>query len=138
MILLEENTLDNMDELICNYADKGMFDVEPKVLDLDDEEKIAIDGSIIVIPELSLKLMSATVYNKNSNTNSYEPDFCITLIYDIGTRKLENYKYYEQDGFAISLYNYLAAIGKRDVTAKYVCNLKCKLYRREQSGEQEK
>ena len=43
----------------------------------------------------------------------YITDFSLTLIYEENESNPDNYLYWEQDGYSISVYNYLNSICKR-------------------------
>ena len=59
------------------------------------------------IPELGLNLHEGVFCNYDGEEGGYLPDFAITVVKEEGQ---EEWIYYEQDGFLITLANYLHGI----------------------------
>ena len=70
----------------------------------DEEYQIIRCGWWVHIPELDLCLHEGTFLVYDENEQEFMPDFSITLIRENGQ---DGWRYYEQDGFVISLANWL-------------------------------
>lgn len=90
-----ESVIAEMEELI---------EVPEEIMEEDTEYRIIRSGWWVCIPELDLCLHEGIFLNFEEEEQNYMPDFCITVIRENGQ---EGWLYYEQDGFLISLANWL-------------------------------
>lgn len=74
-----------------------------------DEHRIYVDDIRIVIPELGISVREGTFCNYDEEEENYLTDFSITLIYDADEEDASNYLYWEQDGPAVTIHNFLSA-----------------------------
>lgn len=103
-----------LDEAIDAYYEQEEFDEEEYVI---QDESIGADAIVTFGPawrvlDKSLIIVEGTYCNYNPETNEYDPDWSLTLIYDNIPDKLfdvNKYVYYEQDAPMISIHNYLRA-----------------------------
>ena len=89
------------------------FDEE--IAEKNSENMLTVEGYYVSVPELGLRLRDGTIFTWRQN--SYEPDLSVTVVYG----ESEKWLYYEQDGYAITLYNYLG--GK--MSLERIENLEC-------------
>lgn len=81
---------------------------------LSDDCILELDCSPgVLIPSLGLVLRSGTVSVKSEDSGEFEPDFCVTVIYDGNHEDWDEYLLYEQDGFVVSLHNFLWQTGRQ-------------------------
>lgn len=78
-------------------------------LESDEDYQIVISGWQVNIPELGLNLHEGIFCNYDEAEGGYLPDFAITVVKEEGQ---DEWIYYGQDGFLITLANYLH--GKTD------------------------
>lgn len=99
--------LGKVEEII---AEMDLMDVPDNILESDDNYEIVISGWWVHIPELGLNLHGGIFCNYDKEEDAYLPDFSITVVKEEGQ---EEWIYYEQDGFVITLANLLH--GKMDI-----------------------
>lgn len=89
----DENTYYESYEIRNNYIEPDM---------------IYTDGDKIIISDLGLMIIEGVYCNYNEDTDEYEPDFGLTLIYEnIDEEDLNNFVYFEQDPPVTAIHNYL-------------------------------
>lgn len=105
MILIKkEYTLDEIEEAIgeLGLSFAGYDQVENT--DVDDYQ-FYVSRWCIYIPELSIYLRDGVFSLWYEEENDYLPDFCVTVVY-LNKDDINNWEYWEQDGFVITLLNY--------------------------------
>lgn len=86
----------------------GMQDV---IIEYGADESYAImryGDYIVVIPELRISLYEGMCFRKDEDSETYEPDFNLTLIYEENNSEPENYLYWEQSGFVGTCANFMS------------------------------
>ena len=82
---------------------------------------ISYDTNIYVqIPDLGIQLHQGLLYSRGWGSSDYEVDAAITVIREINSTSVDTFIYFEDDGFAVSLHNYLNCSGSNrpDLTDK--------------------
>ena len=85
-------------------------EVPDDIMESDEEYQIVISGWWVNIPELGLDLHEGIFCCNDGEEKAYLPDFAVTVVKEQGQ---EEWIYYEQDGFLITLANYMR--GKKDL-----------------------
>lgn len=80
------------------------LDVPDDAMEGKEDYQIVISGWWVQIPELGIQLYEGTYCNFDENEQEYMPDFSITVIKEEGEA---DWIYYEQEGFLITLSNWL-------------------------------
>lgn len=89
-------------------------DVADDVMESGEDYQIVISGWWVQIPELGLNLHEGVFCSYDETEKMYLPDFSVSVVVESGEENKEgDWLYYEQDGFVITLANYLS--GKMDV-----------------------
>lgn len=96
-----EESLAEMEELA---------EVPDDIMESGEDYQIVISGWWVHIPKLGLNLHEGIFCNYEKEEGGYLPDFAVTVVKEEGK---EEWIYYEQDGFLITLANYLR--GKKDL-----------------------
>ena len=81
-----------------------LFDIPDELVEGDEEYRITRCGWWAYISELDLCLHEGTFFVYDEDEQEFMPDFSLTLIRENGQ---DGWLYYEQDGFVISLANWL-------------------------------
>ena len=84
--------------------------VADDIMESGEDYQIVISGWWVYIPDLGLNLHEGIFCNYDEEEGGYLPDFAITVVKE---EEQEEWIYYEQDGFLITLANYLH--GKTDL-----------------------
>jgi len=82
---------------------------------------ISYDTNIYVqIPDLEIQLHQGLLYSRGWGSSDYEVDAAITVIREINSISDDTFIYFEDDGFAVSLHNFLNSAGpnRPDLTDK--------------------
>ncbi|MDE6231949.1 MAG: hypothetical protein K2M60_01175 [Lachnospiraceae bacterium] len=92
-----------------------LYDIPYDIMESDENYQIVISGWWVHIPELGLNLHEGIFCNYDKEKRAYLPDFSITVLKEETGKKTKEgeWLYYEQDGFVITLFNYLH--GKTDI-----------------------
>lgn len=82
----------------------------------DRDERRYVCGIIryniyVKIPDLGIQLHEGLLYSRILPLTDYEADAAITLIRAIDSPSDDAFIYFEDDGFAVSLHNYLNCVG---------------------------
>ena len=113
-----EMSLDEMEE----YLYENDF-TDIAIEDEDETMQLIVKEPCIFIPELELYLRSGTVCNWNEKEEQYLADFDVTVVYEVDS--IGDCVYYEQDGFMLTVLNYLNASGRssevRDINQLRCC-----------------
>ncbi|WP_276949373.1 hypothetical protein [Acetatifactor muris] len=107
--------LDMVEEAV---SEMDLFDVADDIMESDENYQIVISGWQAYVPELGLALHAGVFCQYDESEQAYLPDFSVTVIKEAEERMKEtkegDWLYYEQDGFVITLANYLH--GKMEIS----------------------
>ena len=87
-------------------AETDTFDVPDDIAEIDDNYQLVISGWYVKIPSLNLYLRAGVMCLWDEDEKVYMPDFDVTVIYG-DENELSSYLYYEQDGFVVTVNNWL-------------------------------
>lgn len=87
-------------------SEMDFSEVEDDIAETDEDMQLVICGWYVHIPELNLNLREGVVCIWDEEENMFMPDFSVTVIYD-GDIEGKEWLYYEQDGFVVTLANWL-------------------------------
>ncbi len=97
-------------------SEMELYDVPDDIMESDEDYQIIISGWQVYIPELGIALHEGVFCNYDEEEQAYLPDFSVTVIKEAAEEETKEgeWLYYEQDGFVITLANYLH--GKMDIS----------------------
>lgn len=81
-------------------------DVEDDIAEADEDMQLVISGWYVYLPSLDIQLREGVVCIWDSEEGLFMPDFAVTVVYE-GDKPSEEWLYYEQDGFVVTLANWL-------------------------------
>ena len=110
--------LGEVEEILAEM--EQLAEVPDDVMESDEDYQIVISGWQVYIPELGLNLHEGVYCNYDEGEGGYLPDFAITVVKEEGQ---DEWLYYEQDGFLITLANYLH--GKTSLGSGQLGQLSC-------------
>ncbi len=85
-----------------------LFYVADDVMESGEDYQIVISGWWVHIPELDINLQEGVFCNYDEEEQAFLPDFSITVIREADAEGKEGeWLCYEQDGFAVTLANYM-------------------------------
>lgn len=87
-------------------AEMDLSEVDDDIAETDEDTQIVISGWYVYLPELNLKLHEGIVGIWDEEMKDYMPDFAVTVVYE-GDSDNTDYIYFEQDGFVITMANWL-------------------------------
>src|SRR5574344_592985 len=87
-------------------SEMDLLEVEDDIAETDEDMQLVISGWYVTIPELNLNLREGLVCVWDEEEKLFMPDFAITVIYE-GEIESKDWIYYEQDGFVVTLANWL-------------------------------
>lgn len=110
-----------------------LFEVEDKlsemelvaddtVAEVDDDMELVLSGWWVYIPDLNISLRQGTVCIWDEEEKIFMPDFDVTVVYEGNVTESE-WLYYEQDGFAITLANWLSGKLDMEILEQLWCEL---------------
>lgn len=99
--------LGQVEEIIAGME---LAEVPDDILESGEDYEIVISGWWVHVPELGLNLYEGIFCNYDKEEDAYLPDFSVTVVKE---EEEEEWIYYEQDGFVITLANFLH--GKMDI-----------------------
>lgn len=119
----ETHRLGEVEEVICNME---LFDVPDDLMESEDDYQIVISGWWVEIPQLGITLHEGVFCNYDESEQAFLPDFSVTVIKELSGEEMKegDWLYYEQDGFAITLANYLQGemdISRIEQLSCYIC-----------------
>lgn len=90
-------------------SEMDLFYVADDIMESGEDYQIVISGWWIAIPELGLNLHEGVFCCYKEEEQAFLPDFSITVIRESAEEEIQegDWLYYEQDGFVITLANYL-------------------------------
>ena len=94
--------LGEVEEILAEMGQ--LAEVPDDIMESDEDYQIVISGWQVHIPELGLNLHEGIYCNYDEEEGGYLPDFAVTVVKEEGQ---DEWLYYEQDGFLITLANYL-------------------------------
>lgn len=87
-------------------SEMDLLEVEDDIAETDEDMQLVISGWYVAIPELNLNLREGVVCVWDEEEKLFMPDFAVTVIYE-GDIESKDWIYYEQDGFVVTLANWL-------------------------------
>ena len=87
-------------------SEMDLLEVEDDITETDEDMQLVISGWYVAIPELNLNLREGVVCVWDEEEKIFMPDFAVTVIYE-GDIEGKEWIYYEQDGFVVTLANWL-------------------------------
>lgn len=95
--------LGDVEEIISEMEFEDRCD---EIVEIDDDLQLVISGWYVVVPSLSLTLRAGVACAFDEEAGMFMPDFDVTVLYE-DELMADKWIYYEQDGFCISLGNWL-------------------------------
>lgn len=83
-----------------------LIDIADDIAEIDDDMQIVISGWSVYIESLNLTLRQGTACVWDESSGVFMPDFDVTIAYE-GNIESQEWLYYEQDGFVVTLDNWL-------------------------------
>ena len=77
-----------------------------EIVEIDDDLQLVISGWYVVVPSLSLTLRAGVACAFDEEAGMFMPDFDVTVLYE-DELTADKWIYYEQDGFTVTLANWL-------------------------------
>ena len=87
-------------------SEMDLSEVEDDIAETDEDMQLVISGWHVHIPELNLNLREGVVCIWDEDEEMFMPDLAVTVIYE-GDIENKEWLYYEQDGFVVTLANWL-------------------------------
>ena len=95
--------LGDIEEII---SEMGFEDRCDEIVEIDDDLQLVISGWYVVVPSLSLTLRAGVACAFDEEAGMFMPDFDVTVLYEYELTA-DKWIYYEQDGFTVTLANWL-------------------------------
>ena len=95
--------LGDIEEII---SEMGFEDRCDEIVEIDDDLQLVISGWYVVVPSLSLTLRAGVACAFDEEAGMFMPDFDVTVLYE-DELMTDEWIYYEQDGFTVTLANWL-------------------------------
>lgn len=97
-------------------SEMELYDVPDDIMESEEDYRIVISGWWVHIPELGLALHEGVFCNYDREEHAYLPDFAVTVVKEASEKETKegDWLYYEQDGFVITLANFLH--GKMEIS----------------------
>ena len=99
-------------ELVTDYT----------VAEVDDNMELVLSGWWVYIPDLNISLRQGTVCIWDEEEKIFMPDFDVTVIYEGNVTESE-WLYYAQDGFIMTLVNWLNGRLDMEILEQLWCEL---------------
>ena len=77
-----------------------------EIVEVDDNMQLLISGWYVFVPSLSLYLRAGVACMYDEEAGMYMPDFDVTVLYEKDLAD-DMWLYFEQDGFSVTLGNWL-------------------------------
>lgn len=103
-------------------SEMDLLEVEDDIAETEEDMQLVISGWYVTIPELNLNLREGLVCVWDEEEKLFMPDFAITVIYE-GEIESKDWIYYEQDGFVVTLANWLNG----RLSVKQIEQLRCEI-----------
>ncbi|MFR3433840.1 MAG: hypothetical protein ACLTSW_11570 [Coprococcus sp.] len=95
--------LGEIEEIISEMEFEDRCD---EIVEIDDDLQLLISGWYVVVPSLSLTLRAGVACAFDEEAGMFMPDFDVTVLYE-DELMADKWIYYEQDGFTVTLANWL-------------------------------
>jgi hypothetical protein len=95
--------LGNVEEIISEMEFEDRCD---EIVEIDDDLQLLISGWYVVVPSLSLVLRAGVACVFDEEAGMFMPDFDVTVLYE-DELMADKWIYFEQDGFTVTLANWL-------------------------------
>ena len=95
--------LGDIEEIISEMEFEDRCD---EIVEIDDDLQLVISGWYVVVPSLSLTLRAGVACAFDEEAGMFMPDFDVTVLYE-DELTADKWIYYEQDGFTVTLANWL-------------------------------
>ena len=92
------------------------------VAEVDDDMELVLSGWWVYIPDLNISLRQGTVCIWDEEEKIFMPDADVTVVYDGNVTESE-WLYYEQDGFVMTLANWLNGRLDMEILEQLWCEL---------------
>ena len=83
-----------------------LMDIADDIAEVDDDMQIVISGWSVYVESLNLTLRQGIACVWDEGERLFMPDFDVTVVYE-GNIESQEWLYYEQDGFVVTLGNWL-------------------------------
>ena len=83
-----------------------LMDIADDIAEIDDDMQIVISGWSVYVESLNLTLRQGIACVWDEGERLFMPDFDVTIV-DEGNIESQEWLYYEQDGFVVTLGNWL-------------------------------
>ena len=83
-----------------------LMDIADDIAEIDDDMQIVISGWFVYVESLNLTLRQGIACVWDEGERLFMPDFGVTVVYE-GNIESQEWLYYEQDGFVVTLGNWL-------------------------------
>ena len=103
-------------------AEMDMSEVDDDIAETDEDTQIVISGWYVYLPELGLKLHEGVVGVWDEEMQGYMPDFSVTVVYELDSDNTD-YIYFEQDGFVVTMANWLNGRLSMDEVEQLKCEI---------------
>lgn len=92
-------------------AEMDFSEIDDDLVETDEDMQLVISGWFVYIESLNMSLREGIVCVWDEEEQMFMPDFAVTVFYEgnIETREIAagDWMYFEQDGFTVSLGNWL-------------------------------
>lgn len=95
--------LGDIEEIVSEMEFEDRCD---EIVEIDDDLQLVISGWYVVVPSLSLTLRAGVACAFDEEAGMFMPDFDVTVLYE-DVLTADKWIYYEQDGFTVTLANWL-------------------------------
>lgn len=99
----EKYRLGDIEEIVSEMEFEDRCD---EIVEIDDDLQLVISGWYVVVPSLSLTLRAGVACAFDEEAGMFMPDFDVTVLYE-DELTADKWIYYEQDGFTVTLANWL-------------------------------
>ena len=83
-----------------------LIDIADDIAEIDEDMQLVISGWAVYIESLNLTLRQGIACVWDEGERLFMPDFDVTVVYE-GNIESQKWLYYEQDGFVVTLGNWL-------------------------------
>lgn len=83
-----------------------LIDIADDIAEIDEDMQLVISGWSVYIESLNLSLRQGIACVWDEDERLFMPDFDVTVVYE-GNIESQEWLYYEQDGFVVTLGNWL-------------------------------
>jgi hypothetical protein len=87
-------------------SEMDMAEIPDDIVETEDEIQLVVSGWSVYVESLNLSLREGVVCIWDEEEEMFLPDYAVTVVYE-GEIAQNEWLYYEQDGFAVTLANWL-------------------------------